>query len=71
MSANEMADDLDKFGQLFKDVAAMLRYQESEIQVLKQKYKQEFEYVEKLLKEKELWTICIFIYQVSKLLFIL
>lgn len=54
MNANEMADDLDKFGQLFKDVAAMLRYQESEIQVLKQKYKQEFEYVEKLLKEKEL-----------------
>ena len=70
MNANEMADDLDKFGQLFKDVAAMLRYQESEIQVLKQKYKQEFEYVEKLLKEKELWMICIFIYQVSKLLFI-
>jgi len=53
MSANEMADDLDKFGQLFKDVAAMLRHQDAEIQVLKQKYKQEFEYVEKLLKEQK------------------
>jgi hypothetical protein len=38
MSANEMADDLDKFGQLFKDVAAMLRQQSDRIVALEQKH---------------------------------
>lgn len=70
MSANEMADDLDKFGQLFKDVALMLRQQSDRIVALEQKHKDAFDYIEKLLKERHLWTICIFIYQVSKLLFI-
>ena len=56
MSANEMADDLDKFGQLFKDVAAMLRQQSDRIVALEQKHKDAFDYIEKLLKERELWN---------------
>jgi hypothetical protein len=54
MSANEMADDLDKFGQLFKDVAAMLRQQSDRIVALEQKHKDAFDYIEKLLKERQL-----------------
>ena len=49
-----MADDLDKFGQLFKDVAAMLRQQADQIMVLEQKHKDAFDYIEKLLKERNM-----------------
>jgi hypothetical protein len=54
MSANEMADDLDKFGQLFKDVALMLRQQSDRIVALEQKHKDAFDYIEKLLKERNM-----------------
>lgn len=54
MSANEMADDLDKFGQLFKDVALMLRQQADRIVALEQKHKDAFDYIEKLLKERNM-----------------
>ena len=49
-----MADDLDKFGQFFKDVALMLRQQSDRIVALEQKHKDAFDYIEKLLKERQL-----------------
>jgi len=49
-----MADDLDKFGQLFKDVAFMLRQQADRIVALEQKHKEAFDYIEKLLKERQI-----------------
>ena len=60
MNAYELADELEGFGYLnsddglhfcpFQAQVDMLRQQQAEIEALKLKYKQEFEYVENLLK---------------------
>ena len=63
MTAYELADELEGFGYLnsddglhfcpFQAQVDMLRQQQAEIEALKLKYKQEFEYVENLLKERK------------------
>jgi hypothetical protein len=58
MNAYELADELENTMRhrndvVFVEAATMLRQQQAEIEALKAKYKQEFEYVENLLKAQE------------------
>ena len=62
MNAYELADELEGFGYLnsddglhfcpFQAQVDMLRQQQAEIEALKLKYKQEFEYVEKKFSDE-------------------
>ena len=58
MTAYELADYLDEFfecyvsNDAFEEAATMLRQQQAEIEALRIRLKMEFEYAEKLIKEK-------------------
>ena len=57
MNANELADELENTMRhrnetVFTQAATMLRQQQAEIEALKAKYQQEFEYVEKKFSDE-------------------
>jgi hypothetical protein len=59
MNANELADELENTMRhrnetVFTQAANMLRQQQAEIEILKAKYQQEFDYVEKKFSDEEI-----------------
>ena len=70
MTAHELADLIGLCGDggYNQDAADMLRQQADRIVALEQKHKDAFDYIEKLLKERQLWMICIFTYLGRKIL---